>query len=210
MSPKDDTRRGKAPELTIVDTQPLSEGWAKLSRVTFDLRRNDGDMQRHVHEIHHHGSAVALLPYNAQRASVVLIRQFRLPPWLMGDKTRIWEACAGLLDGDEAPEDCARREIVEETGYRALSLTPLGRVYSSPGSLTESMHLFLAEIGSEPEPGAGGGLIEEGEDIEVFEIPFAEALQMIEAGQIIDAKTQLLLRTLQTRQPDLLGKPDPA
>jgi len=199
MSNKTHDRTGPAPELNIVETRSLSEGWARLSRVTFDLRRHDGELQRHVHEIHDHGSAVAMLPYNRETGSVVLIRQFRLPPWLMGERIRMWEAPAGLLDGDETPEDCARREILEETGYKALRLIPLGRAYASPGSLTECMYLFLAEIGPEAEPGAGGGLAEEGEDIEVFELPLAEALEMIDQGVIIDAKTQLLLRSLQVR-----------
>ena len=205
MNNQDFPKASPLPELTIVEQETLSDGWAKLSRVTFDMRRTDGDMQRHVHEIHDHGNGIVILPYNPKTKTVVLIRQFRLPPWLKGDHKRIWEVCAGLLDGDEAPEDCARREIIEETGYRARKLTSLGKAYSSPGALTECMHLYLAEIGSEPEPGLGGGLAHEGEDIEVFVLPFRHALEMIESGEIIDSKTLLLLRTLQVKQPEMLA-----
>lgn len=202
---KDQARNTPKPELTIVERQRLSDGWAKIDRVTFDLRRTDGDMQRHVHEIHDHGNGVVVLPYNPETKEVVLIRQFRLPPWLQGDDGRIWEVCAGLLDAGEAPEACARREIVEETGFRAREMAYLGKAYSSPGSLGECMHLYLAEVGAAPEPGAGGGLAEEGEDIEIFVMPFREALKMIEDGRIIDSKTMLLLRTLQAKRPDMMG-----
>jgi nudix-type nucleoside diphosphatase (YffH/AdpP family) len=91
-----------------------------------------------------------------------------------------------------------QREVEEETGYRVENLTRVFDVYMSPGSVTEKLFFYVGEYKTSSTPGSGGGEKAEGEDIEVLEIPFERALQMIRSGEIQDAKTIMLLLYLQT------------
>ena len=125
---------------------------------------------------------------------MVLTRQFRMPTYVNGNEDgMLIEACAGLLDED-GPEECIRRETEEETGFRVVHVVHIGAAYMSPGSVTEKVHFFVAEYTKEMQVHAGGGLDREEENIEVLELPFARALEMIESGEIQDTKTILLLR----------------
>jgi nudix-type nucleoside diphosphatase (YffH/AdpP family) len=134
-----------------------------------------------------------VLLYNRERRTVVLTRQFRYPAYINGHLDgRLIEACAGLLDHD-APEDCIRRETEEETGFRISNPRRVFEAYMSPGSVTEKLFFYVAEYGQEERTGEGGGEQSEGEDIEVLEFRFEEALAMIERGEIIDGKTIMLL-----------------
>jgi nudix-type nucleoside diphosphatase (YffH/AdpP family) len=103
------------------------------------------------------------------------------------------EACAGLLD-TENPEECIKRETEEETGYKINQVQKIFEVYMSPGSVTETIHFFVGEYAKEMKVNEGGGLDEEQENIEVLEMPFEKALQMITTGEIKDAKTIMLLQ----------------
>ena len=103
------------------------------------------------------------------------------------------EACAGLLDNDH-PEECIKRETEEETGYKISKVEKVFEAYMSPGSVTEILHFFIAEYSIEMKITNGGGLEEEGEDIEVLEIDIEKALEMIDSGEIKDAKTIMLLQ----------------
>jgi len=139
-----------------------------------------------------------LLLFDPARGSVVLTRQFRFPAYVNGRADGLLvEACAGLLDGD-APEDAIRREVAEETGYAVRAPRKLFEAYMSPGSVTEKLHFFVAAIDAgertRDRVGAGGGDASEGEDIEVLELPLAEALAMVGRGEIEDGKTILLLQ----------------
>jgi nudix-type nucleoside diphosphatase (YffH/AdpP family) len=103
------------------------------------------------------------------------------------------EACAGLLDGDD-PENCIRREAEQETGYHVRTPRKLFTAYMSPGSVTEKLHFFAAEVEPADRRSAGGGEAHEGEDIEVLELPLQQALDMIASGLIEDGKTIMLLQ----------------
>ncbi len=103
------------------------------------------------------------------------------------------EACAGLLDKDN-PEDCIRRETEEETGYKISQVHKIFEAYMSPGSVTEILHFFVAEYSTSMKVNEGGGIEHEQEDIEVLELPFTKAMQMIESGEIKDGKTIMLLQ----------------
>ena len=98
-----------------------------------------------------------------------------------------------MLDG-EAPEVRIRAEAEEETGYRLSNVRKSSRPSSSPGAVTEKLHFFVAEYEPSMRVGDGGGLADEGEDIEVLELPIDEALAMIADGRIVDAKTIMLLQ----------------
>jgi GDP-mannose pyrophosphatase NudK len=106
------------------------------------------------------------------------------------------EACAGLLDKDNA-EDCIRRETEEETGYRITDVKKVFEAYMSPGSVTEILYFFVAEYHPTMKVNSGGGAEHENENIEVLEIPFTKAMQMIETGEIKDGKTIMLLQYAQ-------------
>ena len=181
-------------QVKLQSVEVLSDHWYTLRKVTFDLRRRDGQWQTLSREAYDRGNGAALLLYDPRRRTVVLTRQFRLPAFLNGSADgMLIETCAGLLDGDD-PETCIRREAEEETGYRVRQPRKVFEAYMSPGSVTEKLHFFVAEY----EPGdrirTGGGLEGEGEDIEVIEMPLADALAGIANGTIQDGKTIMLLQ----------------
>ncbi len=178
----------------IKKKEVLSKNWAVLNEFTFEYQRNDGQWELQSREAYDHGDGACVLLYNPKKKSIILTRQFRLPTYLNGNSEgTLIEACAGLLDG-EKPEVCIKREIQEETGYKVSKVEKIFESYMSPGSLTEITHFFIAEYSSEMKIGKGGGLIEEQEDIEVLELLFDNAYNMISTGGIKDAKTIMLLQ----------------
>lgn len=180
----------------IERVEPLSHHWARLDRYVIAYTRRDGRTERLVREIHDHGHGAAVLPYDAVRDTVLLVRQFRLPVHLQGMDGNIIEACAGLLDGND-PADCARREAEEELGFRIRNLRQMATVFSTPGAVTERLTLFLADYAADDRVGAGGGHAHEGEDIEVLEMPLDDARRLAREGGIVDAKTLLLVMYLE-------------
>lgn len=171
----------------------LVQAWGTLSEARLEMRRRDGSWQQIRREVYDHGNAAAVLLCDPARGKVVVTRQFRYPVHRNGDGGWLIEACAGLLDG-ESPEICAEREAIEETGYRPSALMHVFDSYASPGSLTEKLHCFIGLYDARAKVAAGGGLHHEGEDIEVIELDFPQALAMIGSGEIIDSKTIMLLQ----------------
>ena len=182
------------PKITIQKTELLSNNWYLLNKVTFDYKMGDQDSETQVREVYDRGNGAVILLYNNANKTVVLTKQFRLPTYLNGNTSgMVIEACAGLLDA-ENPEECIIRETEEETGYRLSSVKKVFQSYMSPGSVTEILHFFIGEYQPNMKVSDGGGLAEEHENIEVLEYPFQEAYQMIASGEIIDAKTIMLLQ----------------
>jgi nudix-type nucleoside diphosphatase (YffH/AdpP family) len=179
--------------IRIKDQRVLSKNYGTLKSTTFEWRRNDGKWQTMTRDVFDRGDAAAILPYNLNRRMVVLTRQFRLPTYVNGYDDLLIEAVAGLLD-NAAPEDRIRAEAEEEIGYRLHHVHKLFEAFMSPGAVTEKIHFFVAEYEPEMRVGSGGGLAGEGEDIEVLELPFQEALAMVDDGRIVDAKTIILLQ----------------
>jgi nudix-type nucleoside diphosphatase (YffH/AdpP family) len=182
-----------ADRVRIVDVQVLSQDWYVLKKTTFDYLRRDNVWQRQSRETYDRGNGAALLMYNCSQGTVVLTRQFRLPVFVNGHDGMLIEAPAGLLDAKH-PEECIRQEAEEETGYRVSEVRPIFEAYMSPGSVTEKLHFFVAEYDAAAKVGNGGGLKDEGEDIEVMELQVADALGMVAAGLIQDGKTIMLLQ----------------
>jgi nudix-type nucleoside diphosphatase (YffH/AdpP family) len=179
--------------LRPIKTTTLSDKWGLVQRHEFELRRRNGEWQHQIRETYDRGDGAAVLLCDRTDKSVILIRQFRYPAFYRGEDPYLIEVCAGKLDGDDA-ETCARKEAVEETGYPvAGELIKAFDCFASPGSVTERLVLFVGFVEAAAD-GRGGGLHEEGEDIEVLRLPFAKALQMVESGEIADAKTILLLQ----------------
>ncbi|WPP49479.1 GDP-mannose pyrophosphatase NudK [Catalinimonas niigatensis] len=183
----------------IKKTEVLSDNWYTLRKVTFDYQSKDGSWQTQSREAYDRGNGATILLYNKSTGTVILTRQFRMPTYVNANPTGMMiEACAGLLDQDN-PEECVRRETEEETGYQLSEVRKIFEAYMSPGSVTEILHFFVAEYAKNMKVNEGGG-VEEEEDIEVLELPFEKALQMIEGGEIKDAKTIMLLQYAKIHQ----------
>src|ERR1700677_1099885 len=187
-------RSSNSDRVRIVEERLLSDDWYVLKKTTFEYRCRDGRWQKLSRETYDRGNGAVLLLFNVERSSVVLIRQFRFPTFVNGCPDGLLiEACAGLLDGEDA-RTCIRREAEEETGFRVRSPHKILEAYMSPGSVTEKLHFFVAEYEPNDRVAAGGGDAAEGEDIEVLELPLATAMQMIANCTIQDGKTIMLLQ----------------
>ncbi|MFB3388824.1 NUDIX domain-containing protein [Flavobacterium sp. LAR06] len=184
----------KNPEIKVIETKLLSDNWYTLNKVTFSYQKENEKIQTHVREVYDRGNGAGILLYNSTKKTVILTRQFRLPTFLNGNKTGMMiEVCAGLLDEDN-PEECIIRETEEETGYRIKKVEKVTQTYMSPGAVTEILYLFTGEYDESMKVSEGGGLASEQENIEVLEYTFDEAYAMIESGEIVDAKTIILLQ----------------
>jgi GDP-mannose pyrophosphatase NudK len=184
-------------KISIVEDKVLSDNWYTLRKITYDKTTSDHHTVRQVREVYDRGNGATILLYNKERQTVILTRQFRLPTYVNGnDSGMLIETCAGLLDKDH-PEVAIRRETEEETGYKIDQVQKVFEAYMSPGSVTEILYFFVASYTKEMKISEGGGLEEEDENIEVLEMPYATALEMIASGGIKDGKTILLLQYAQ-------------
>lgn len=180
--------------IKILDTKVLSDNWYVLRKITYEYSKKDGTKLTQSREAYDRGNGATILLYNKNQQTVILTRQFRLPTFVNGNETgMLIEACAGLLDKDNA-EDCIRRETEEETGYKITDVRKVFEAYMSPGSVTEMLYFFIAEYSKEMKVNDGGGAEHEEENIEVLELAFEKAMSMIESGEIKDGKTIMLLQ----------------
>ena len=180
--------------IRLQQVETLSQDWGLLKKTTFDYLRRDGSWQRQTRETYDRGNGATILLYDRERRTVLLIRQFRLPTLGNGlDDGLLVETPAGLLDA-AAPEARIKAEVEEETGYRLANVQHLFDAFMSPGSVTELLHFFAGEYRADQRIADGGGLHEEGEDIELLELPFDEALAMARDGRLLDGKTIMLLQ----------------
>jgi len=181
-------------ETKILSDELLSNNWYKLRKLTYEIKKRNGTVVKQVREAYDRGNGAAILLYNKENKTVILTRQFRLPTFINGNTSgMLIEVCAGLLDNDN-PEDCIRREAEEETGYKISNVHKVYEAYMSPGSVTELLYFFVAEYAASMKINEGGGIEHEQEDIEVLELPFQKAFQMMESGEIKDGKTIMLLQ----------------
>ncbi len=178
----------------VTQTETLSNNWYQLNKVTFNYLRNDGKWQTQIRESYDKGNGATVFLYNKTTKNIILIQQFRLPSYLNGNKSGLLiETCAGLLEGD-SPETCIKKEIFEETGYLINNVKKVFDAYMTPGAVTEQIHFFIAEYTDNQKKGTGGGVSTEQEDITILEMPFKEAISLLNNGIIKDAKTILLLQ----------------
>ena len=184
----------------ILRVRSVHDGWAKLLIAT--VRLSDGHVAER--EMEDHGRAVCVLPYDPERRVALLVRLFRAPPLYAGGLPEMLEAPAGLLE-DDSPEDCARREALEEGGLRLGGLVHVATVWSMPGVSTERMSLYLAPYTAADRVAEGGGAEGEHENITVVEMRLAELSAMAARGDLVDLKTFTLLLALKDRRPDLFS-----
>ncbi|EOG5374462.1 NUDIX domain-containing protein [Cronobacter turicensis] len=180
-------------KVRIIETQTLSDDWYVLKKYTFDYQRRDGQWQRQSREAYDRGNGATILLYNRAERCVILTRQFRLPVFLNGYNALLTETAAGLLD-EADPETRIRAEAEEETGYLVDNVEKVFEAYMSPGSVTEKLYFFIGEYDPARRSGTGGGVADEGEDIEVVKMPIDDALRAVRDGEIVDAKTIMLLQ----------------
>ncbi|HEY1638643.1 MAG TPA: NUDIX hydrolase [Rhizomicrobium sp.] len=182
----------------ILEKRTIHDGWAKYS--VLRVRLPDG--QTAERELEEHGPAVAVLPYDAERRTALLVCQFRAPVLAAAGEATLMEAVAGLADG-EAPDVAARREALEETGVQLKALEAVGTVWTMPGLSTERMHLYFAPYRRGDRLGKGGGAHGEHENITVLELSLHELAAMADGGALADMKTFALIQTLRLKRPEL-------
>jgi GDP-mannose pyrophosphatase NudK len=184
-------------DIQILQTEVLSDNWYTLRKLTYRYVKKDGSKHTQSREVYDRGNGATILLYNTEQQSIILTKQFRLPTFVNGNTSgMLIEACAGLLDKDNA-EDCIKRETEEETGYKITAVQKIFEAYMSPGSVTEILHFFIAAYTKEMKVNEGGGVEHEEENIDVLELPFTKAIGMMQTGEIKDAKTIMLLQYLQ-------------
>ncbi len=189
--------------IKILQTAILSSNWHTLKKITYRFTEKDGSEKIHSREAYDRGNGATILLFNKEQQTIILTRQFRLVTYINGNPDgMLIEACAGLLDTDNA-EDCIKRETEEETGYQVKDVRKIMEAYMSPGSVTEILYFFVAEYSKAMKITDGGGIEAEQENIEVLEIPFKQTLEMMATGEIKDGKTIMLLQYAQLHH--LLG-----
>ncbi|NOJ39300.1 NUDIX domain-containing protein [Bradyrhizobium australiense] len=202
---KSDQQRLKSMKLDgetvrICDVETVAQNKGKLIRVSYEQRRRDGEQQRRQREIYDNGNSAVILPYDPDRKTVLLTRQLRLPIFLQDGIEGSVEACAGKLDGEEAERRIVK-EMQEELGYKITKVQRLFELYVSPAAIMEKIVFFTCIYSPANKVSDGGGLKEEGEDVEVVETTLEQAAAMVLTGEIVDAKTVILVQHLSDRMP---------
>lgn len=176
----------------------LSKDWATLDRIDYDYQFKNGEWKSVSRECYNRGNGAAILLYNLDKGTVILTQQFRMPIYENNREEGISiEACAGAIDNNDKPIETILRETEEEVGYKINNAKQVLTAYTSPGALTEKMYLFIAAYNETMKTNDGGGLETENEEIEVLEMPFSTAIEMMNTGKIIDAKTIMLIQYAQ-------------
>jgi nudix-type nucleoside diphosphatase (YffH/AdpP family) len=185
--------------LRLLDRKLVYSGWGRFLLLEVEL----GDGRVHTRQIEDHGEAAAVLPYDVERRTALLVRQPRVGPLHSGFEPHLVEAAAGIIDPGEAPEAAAAREALEELGVRLAEIEPVAAAWSMPAVSSERIHLFLAPYSPADRVAAGGGVEHEGEEIEVLERPLKDLLAEADAGTLTDLKTLTLVLALARRRPEL-------
>jgi len=185
-------------EIQMIRTDTVYQGWGRYLVVT--VRMPDGQIVRR--EIEDHGSAAGVLPYDAERRTAILVRQFRAPAYFATRQDETLEAVAGIID-DPDPDACVRRESLEEAGLKLGTIEHVVTAWTMPGVSTERIDLYLAPYRPADRIATGGGVAGEHEATTVVEIALADLAALADTGQLTDMKTLLLLQTLRLRRPEL-------
>lgn len=184
----------------ILERHIVYAGYLTVERLLVRL----ADGARVWREVERHGDAAVVLPYDAQRRCALLVRQFRAPVFDCSGQDALAEACAGMID-DEDADAAARREAFEELGVTLTNLDCVARVWASPGVSTERHTLFLAPYRLADRVGAGGGVAGGHEGITVVERPLTDLAAHADQGCIADGRLLTLLLALRLRQPLLFA-----
>jgi nudix-type nucleoside diphosphatase (YffH/AdpP family) len=181
---------------TIDKHEVIYQGWGRFLL----LNVSEPDGRTYSRQVEDHGDAVCVLPYDPVGEMVTLVRQWRAPAAFASASGLVLEAPAGRLESNMTPEECARREAVEEVGLHLGHLEKIGAVWAGPGFTTERLHMFLAAYSPSDRRSRGGGIIAENEQVEVVEMRIARATEMVASGGIDDLKTIVLIQALEMQR----------
>lgn len=185
-------------KVEIESSSLVLDDFFKVRAARLRFERFDGSMSDPVRRLSlERGDAVGVLIYHTEKQQYFLAEQFRYPTLREGHDGWMVEVVAGMVDGDEPPEDAARREVREEIGYELTRLRPLATFYVSPGGSSERIFLFYGEVAESSRVGEAGGLASENEDIRIraFSKPALQAA--LAAGELSDAKTVIAVMHLE-------------
>jgi GDP-mannose pyrophosphatase NudK len=190
--------RTEGESVRVCGIDVIADAKGRLISVCYAQRRRDGEQQTRKREIYDNGNSAVILPYDPDRKTVLLTRQLRLPVFLQDGTERTVEACAGKLDGEKAERRIVK-EMQEELGYKVSQVERLFELYVSPAAIMEKVAFFTCKYSAANKVSDGGGLKDEGEDIEVVETTLEQAAAMVATGEIVDAKTVVLIQYLRDR-----------
>jgi ADP-ribose pyrophosphatase len=196
-------REASRMKVEIEKEQTVFDDFFKIVACKVSFEKFDGQMSQPVRRLSfERGDSVAAVLFNRHNNSLILIEQFRYPAHrAQRENGWLYELVAGVIEAGETPEEVARREVLEETGYQAGEVKHLATVFPSPGGTSERVYVYFAEVGKKES--AGGGVPEEHEDIRILDLPVPRVYQMLEAGKITDAKTVIGL--LLARERNLIS-----
>lgn len=175
-------------KINIISKETLFDGYFQLQKVKVSFETFQGKILDPVDRINFIvGNVSAAIVYNTDTKKILLVEQFRLPTMHFGDDWLV-EIVAGISDTDEKPEETIEREMMEEIGYRPVKLKNISAFHTAPGSVTELVTVFYAEVNESSKVSCGGGF-DEGEDIRVLEYSWDKVWGLLQRGLIRDAKT---------------------
>jgi ADP-ribose pyrophosphatase len=191
----------------IIEQEEAYKGFFKIARTTLSHRTFAGEWTKPLcREVFVRGEAAGVILYDPDQDAVVMIEQFRIGALLAGYEPWLFETVAGMVDPGETPEEAARRECLEETNCEVLAMHPIIRYMQSPGGSSESHNLFCGIVDSTKVNGLHGNS-EEGEDIKVCVIPFDEAWEMLQQGEIFDSASIICMQWLKLNKGRLTTNP---
>ncbi len=186
----------------MIKVERKLDDFFRVDKAYLQYEKFNGDFSETVFRFNlDRNEAAAVLIYLEDKDRLLLIKQFRYADYVKGRGGWIEEIVAGVMEENETPLQCARRETIEETGYEIDRFEHIASAYSTPGITTELMHLFLGIARSDDLKHQGGGLDEEHEDIQILEISREEALERLRSKRIRDAKTILALQYFLLNHP---------
>lgn len=177
-------------DFKIKNERTVYEGFFSILKGVVHRKDRLGNAVEHEREMLERGDSVAVLVYEKDGQNFLLTRQFRYPTHK--EDGYLLEIAAGGIEEGESAEDCAKRELLEELGYRVDALEAITHFYSTPGTSSERIFLYYAEVTSEDHVEAGGGDEREGEDIEVIRHPVSQLRELL--ATVKDAKTMIALQ----------------
>lgn len=204
-------------DVSIIQKKTSHNGFFSINQYTLQHGLFAGGQTRELtRECFERGHAVGVIAYDPWQDNIVLLEQFRIGAYVhmneqinneMNQSQSPWllEIIAGIVEPGESQIEVAHREAEEEAGLKLLALEAIGDFYSSPGGSSETTQLYCACVNSE---GAGGihGLDEEGEDIQVQVVSFADAVQLLEKGQLNNASAMIAMQWLMLHREMLRDK----
>ncbi|MDA0335161.1 MAG: NUDIX domain-containing protein [bacterium] len=186
-------------KVDIESRRRVYDGFFQLEEVVLRHERFDGSMSAPISRLNlERGDGAAIVLHDPQRGVLTMVRQFRYPTWEKGPGWTL-ELVAGVIDAGREPEAVARAEAREEAGYNVGEVESLGTFYLTPGGSSERIFLYYAAVDATMKVAEGGGLPQEGEDIEIVELSEAQAWLALDEQRIIDAKTLVGLMWLRRR-----------